>query len=96
MAESIPGLGKAGGWNNRQFPLDQDAQNVIEKVQDQLPGVGYTPWAFATQLVNGTNYAFVCGAQAVAPNEPQDVVLIEAHVPPGGEPHVASLTRINP
>ncbi|MDX2000376.1 MAG: hypothetical protein SF066_21860 [Thermoanaerobaculia bacterium] len=87
----IPGV-----WSHWQFPLDKSAQTVFEKVQNHLLGVRYTPWAVATQVVNGMNYAFVCGAQAVAPDTSKSVVLLEAYVPPGGEPHVPRITRINP
>ncbi len=96
MSESTAGSVNLGGWSNWQFPLDQNAQKVFDRVQSQLLGVRYTPWAFATQVVNGMNYAFVCGAQVVAPNTHQSVVLLEAYVPAGGEPHVSRIISIKP
>jgi hypothetical protein len=57
----------AGGYTSfRSFNLKEE--ELFEKVIKQITGVQYTPLVVASQVVNGTNYAFLCESKVVGPN----------------------------
>ena len=58
----------------------------------------YTPVAFATQVVAGTNYAFLTTTAVVAPNGPQGAakVYVLQPLPGQGEPQVTKVEPIVP
>jgi hypothetical protein len=41
-------------------PMDDEAKKIFEKTLGQEKGVTYTPFAFATQVVAGRNFQFLC------------------------------------
>ncbi|NJL28088.1 MAG: hypothetical protein HC897_09410 [Thermoanaerobaculia bacterium] len=88
--------GLMGGWSLWNFTLSPEAKKVFEHTVGLLRGVNYTPLAFATQVVDGLNYCFLCKGQVVVPEQPQFAVLIYVWAPPGGEPHITHIKRINP
>lgn len=55
-----------GGWNNENAvggKIDDEAQEKFHKATAELTGVAYEPVALlGTQVVAGTNYAFLCKA----------------------------------
>jgi len=85
-----------GGWQNWNFGMTPRAQAVLTAVTHQLLGVNYKGIAFTTQLVNGTNYEFLCEATVVVPDAVPYVVTLRAHQPIVGEPVHGTITRINP
>ena len=50
-----------GGWTKFSI-LTDEAKKVFHDVKKPL-GVIYTPFAFATQVVAGINYCFLCTGQ---------------------------------
>ena len=75
VAEEVkptPGLGGAavGGWTPAEDPtVTEERQAVFDKGLEGLLGVGYTPVAYlGSQVVAGTNHAFLCQATVVVPD----------------------------
>ncbi|NJL29789.1 MAG: hypothetical protein HC897_18805 [Thermoanaerobaculia bacterium] len=88
--------GLVGAWSLWNFTLSSEAKSVFAKTAGKLMGVDYTALAFATQVVAGLNYCFLCEAKVVAPGQPQFAALIYVYAPPSGEPHITEIRRINP
>lgn len=59
-----------GGWTaTQEFDVLADQLEDLDKVFEGLMGVEYEPVAFlAAQIVSGVNSAYLCRAQAVAPD----------------------------
>ncbi len=58
-----------GAWRQAEDPtITEDLEEIFRKAVEGLLGVDYTPAALvATQVVNGTNYCFLCEAAVVYP-----------------------------
>ena len=63
---------RLGGWTAAEDPaLTPELQAVFEKGMEGLLGMNYVPVLYlGSQVVAGTNHAFLCQAKAVAPNAP--------------------------
>jgi hypothetical protein len=85
-----------GGWSSFNFTLSPKAKGVFDQTVKPLMGVDYTPLAFATQVVSGLNYCFLCEGKVVVPGQPEFAALIYVYAPLKGEPHIKSIDRINP
>lgn len=87
-----------GGWSNFNFTLDDDAKKVYEEALKGFVGVGYTPLAFATQVVAGMNYCFLCKGVLATPGAQQTAVKLYVYAPlPGqGSPHISQIINISP
>ncbi|GKT21424.1 hypothetical protein [Acidovorax sp. SUPP3334] len=86
----------AGGWTGFNFELTAEAKKVFAEAVT-LAGTKYTPFAFATQVVAGTNYSFLSQAQYVVPNTVRVVKLhIYQPLPGQGQPHIAQIIEITP
>ncbi|GKS85026.1 hypothetical protein AVMA1855_12760 [Acidovorax sp. SUPP1855] len=87
----------AGGWTGFNFELTAEANKVFAEAVT-LVGTKYIPFAFATQVVAGTNYSFLAKAQNVVPNAPVRVVKLHIYQPlPGqGQPHITQIIEITP
>lgn len=46
-------------------PVEEDDLKVFQEATEGLTGVDYEPLIVATQVVTGTNYEFICNAEAV-------------------------------
>jgi hypothetical protein len=89
--------GLPGGWGDFSFTITPEAKNVFDQALKGLTGVKYTPLAFATQVVAGLNYCFLCEGQVVYPGNPEFAALIYVYAPhSGGDPHITGIKRINP
>ena len=86
----------AGGWSGFSFKITPEAQKVFDQALKGFVGVKYTPLAFATQVVAGLNYCFLCKAQVVAPGTSEYAALVNIYAPPGGDPHITGIRRITP
>lgn len=86
-----------GGWTPFDFEMTAEVKKVFAEAAN-LVGVKYTPFAFATQLVAGTNYCYLSQAQTVVPNAPLRVVKVYVFQPlPGqGQPHITQIVEITP
>ena len=69
----------SGAWTNFTNPLTPDAKQVFKHVSNT--GVTYTPFAFATRVVAGTNYCFVCTSTLVAPSQTQGAAQVYVFQP---------------
>ena len=63
-----------GGWSSFDFTLSPEAKHVLETAVAGLLGVKYTAFAFATQVVAGTHYSFLCEAISVTRSPSTHVV----------------------
>ena len=69
--EEAPALGRlAGGWQAAADPeVTEDLQAIFDKGLEGLVGVDYVPVVYlGSQVVAGTNHAFLCQAAVVVPN----------------------------
>lgn len=89
QADAVPNL---GGWSAFQAPTQQQL-NVFNTAMNGFVGVGYTPVKVSTQVVNGTNYRFLCKSiLPMAGGNIEGTAIIEIHQPLKGEPMVVSIT----
>ncbi len=73
----------AGGWSTWSFDLDAAAKAAFASINFPI-GVNYSnPQAVATQVVNGTNYAFICQASPVTADPVSYPVLVHAYMAAG-------------
>lgn len=68
----------AGGWRQAEDPtVTEDLAAIFAAATEELLGVDYTPAALlGTQVVNGTNYCFLCEAAVVAPDAAAEYKLV--------------------
>jgi len=85
-----------GGWTDWSFTLSKEAETVFEKAMKGFVGVHYTPLAFATQVVAGTNYSFLSKGKPVYPNAADIAVKIYIYQPLSGDPHLKTIEEIKP
>ena len=64
------GEGLVGGWQTAEdSTVTEELQAIFDKGMEGLVGVGYTPVAYlGSQVVAGTNHAFLCRAVTVVPD----------------------------
>lgn len=84
-----------GGWTNFNFTLTPKAHEVFKKAV-HLVGVGYTPLAFATQVVAGTNWCFLAKGAVVVPGAPEIAALLYVFEPLKGDPYLTEIKQIKP
>jgi len=80
-----------GAWTPYHTELSQEAKEVFHVAFKGFNGINYTPFAYATQVVEGTNYRYFCNAKGVYPNAINEVALVEIYQPMNG---VAYITEI--
>lgn len=85
-----------GGWNGFNFKLTPGAKAVFDKALEGLIGVNYTPLAFAMQVVDGTNYCFLCKAHVTTYVTTDYAALVYIYQPLKGDPHIVGITRVTP
>lgn len=83
----------AGGWTNFNFDLTNEAKAVFAEALEGFVGQKFTPFAFATQVVAGTNYSFLCEAQLVVPDAPTRATKVHVFQPLPGQ-GTARITQI--
>ena len=85
-----------GGWTNFNFTLTDKAKKVFAQALKGFVGVGYTPLAFATQPVAGTNWCFLAKGVVVYPGGPEMAALLYVYEPLEGAPHLTEIKQIRP
>ena len=87
-----------GGWKATEDPaMTADLENVFHKAMEGLLGVSYEPIAcLGTQLVSGTNYAFFCKAQAVAPDAQPYYAVVKVYEDPEGKTEILEIVSMTP
>ena len=85
-----------GGWTSFDFTLTPQAKDALETALQGLVGARYTPLAFASQVVAGTNYAFLCEAEYTTDYPNENAVMVRVYQPITGRAHLVSITAIRP
>ena len=85
-----------GGWSAWSFDISKEAQTVFAGALKGFVGVNYTPLAFATQVVAGMNYCFICKGKVVYPGAPNTAVKLYIYQPLEGNPHIVQILQITP
>ena len=85
-----------GGWSAWSFNPTKEANKVFEESLGKLLGVKYKLVAFASQLVNGTNYAFLCEAETATHPDSDYIVVAYVYQPIKGQPHIESIKSVGP
>lgn len=70
-----------GGWTEAaDQTITPELQEIFDKAAEKLIGVGYRPVSLlGTQIVNGTNYKFLCEGTAVYPGAETKTYIITIH-----------------
>ena len=84
---------RVGGYSNFKAVTTEEVK-IYEKAMNGILGVERKLLAAAKQIVNGTNYAYLCDSKVIAPNaEPyNDLVII--HKPMSGDPQIVEIRKI--
>lgn len=85
-----------GGWTGFHFTLTDKAKKVFAQAFKGFVGVDYTPLAFATQMVAGTNWCFLAKGVVVYPGGPELAALVYIFDPLEGAPHITEIKQIKP
>ena len=86
----------AGAWTNWNFAPTPEATAAFQEATQGLIGVKYTLLAFASQLVNGTNYAFLCEAQAATRDHLTYPAVLHAYKPIDGKATITGIKKVGP
>jgi len=81
-----------GGWTP-YHDLSTEDKKVFDEATHNLLGVKYTPKKVSTQLVNGTNYRFMCSA-SMPPSNAVWEAIISIYKPLTGAPYITGIQRI--
>lgn len=91
--------GMMGGWqDNGELPnmLSDDENEIFTKALEGLTGVGYQPVAtLATQVVAGTNYAFLAVGTTVTANPVNHLYVVKVYADLQGNAEVQNICGID-
>lgn len=82
-----------GSWSYQSYLTPYDSfvfYNAIGRHEDYF----YTPVAVAKQLVNGTNYKFVCIAEPTGDDRLPHFAVVSIYQPIHGEPYATDIKAI--
>lgn len=82
-----------GGWRVHDKITDKDIK-ILKTALNGFVGVDYKPVILATQVVNGTNYCFICKSTGVTFNSPEGISKIMIYKPLKGDPIITSIGSI--
>lgn len=83
----------SGGWTVHESITPED-KAVFDAAMKGLLGVNYEPVIVATQVVNGTNYCFICKTKVVVPDAPAGIAKVIIYKPLQGDPIITSIEKI--
>ena len=85
--QNVMQAGMDGGFTAFRA-VDSEETQLLETVIGQLVGAAHKPLAVATQVVNGTNYAFLCESKVIRPDAVayNSLVIIHRPLPKVNEP----------
>ncbi|MFV0411899.1 MAG: hypothetical protein ACK5L3_01350, partial [Oscillospiraceae bacterium] len=83
----------AVGAFREERELTADEKELFEKAVAELVGVKYEPIRVSTQVVNGTNYKFLCKGTAADANMTESEYYVTIYLPLG-ENAVPEITNI--
>ncbi|MBQ3295444.1 MAG: DUF4430 domain-containing protein [Erysipelotrichaceae bacterium] len=91
---------KVGGWegvDGYTQLLGEEEKQIFEKAIEGLVGVGYTPiQVIATQVVNGTNYAYLAQGTTVTANPKKSFYIVKINKNTKGDVELLSAIEIEP
>ena len=87
---------KLGAYSDYSCNISPEAQKVFDTAFTGFVGVRYTPIAVATQVVNGTNYSFLCNSKTVYPLTTNKAAIVNIYQPLNGGPHISEIRRFEP
>lgn len=82
-----------GSWSYQPYLTPYDSfifYNAIGKHKDYF----YTPIAVAKQIVNGTNFRFICIAKPLLDNLNPHFAIVDIYKPINGEAYTTNITAI--
>ena len=82
-----------GGWTVHDCITAEDMV-VFNTAMKGLIGVNYEPIILATQLVNGTNYSFICKTTIMNEEMTKGIADVLIYKPIKGEPVVTGIHNI--
>ena len=82
-----------GGWTD--FCALRAEDESLFKETMTLKGVDYKPFAVATQVVNGTNYKFLCNATAVTNPPRRFLAQVIIYAPLEGQAVITHISELN-
>ena len=89
---------KVGGWQSSEGfsqQLSEDEITRFSKAVEGLVGVGYTPiQVIATQLVNGTNYAYLAQGTTITANPKKSFYIVKVYEDSKGNVELTSAMEI--
>lgn len=81
-----------GGWTEEEKTITEEQKEIFDQALEGLVGVDYVPVELVgTQLVNGTNYRFLCEARTVVPGAETRHVIITIHQKLSGETEILNI-----
>ncbi|MBB3188352.1 hypothetical protein [Microbacter margulisiae] len=83
-----------GGWTPFSTQIPADVLDVFKKSFAGFVGVTYSPLAYASQVVAGTNYQFFCNAKGVYPGAANEAAMVTIYKPLQGDPHITSIHKV--
>lgn len=70
-----------GGYSEWSFDLTSEAMSAFREAMKGLAGASYEPFAFASQVVAGTNYSYLAKSRGAFPNAPLEICKIQVFAP---------------
>ena len=87
---------KLGGYTETEnTAVTPEMQKIFDEAMNDMIGVNYTAKEMiGKQIVNGTNYRFLCDSQVVYPGAEKEEVIVTVHVTLDGSISVLSIENI--
>ena len=85
-----------GAWSDWNYGITKETKGIFDKAFKGFVGVGYKPVCFATQVVNGTNYAFLCEATMTDRMATKFIAMVHIHVRLDGHTAIQSIRTLDP
>lgn len=82
-----------GGWTEFRG-LTPEEEKMFQKTMT-LDGVGYNPFAVATQVVSGTNYKFLCNATTITNPPSLFLAQVVIYAPVDGDPMITTISQVD-
>ena len=91
----------AGGWNVPEdavgSEIPEDAQAAFDKATEQFTGSDIEPLAlFGTQVVAGTNYAFICKSTLTTQEPVSGIQIVTVYADLDGNAEITNISTLDP
>jgi len=85
-----------GTWSDWNYSIAKGEKAIFDKAFKGFTGATYKPICDATQLVNGTNYAFLCEVTKADRDATKSIAMVHIHVGLDGTATIQSIETIEP